>query len=92
VALDQRAHRAVEDQDAPFEQGAELRCAVWTHPKVPEKEKPVRLRAKRVSLALAVFVSPETPRFVSLRTPFSRGAGPGGARKLKVQIGAAPQG
>jgi len=31
VALNQRAHRAVEDQDPAVEEGAEPGCAVWTH-------------------------------------------------------------
>jgi hypothetical protein len=62
VALDQRAHRAVEDQEAAVEKGAELEGPVGAH---IQTKKPVRLRAKRVSLALAVFVlsghGPEAP-------------------------------
>jgi hypothetical protein len=45
-----------------------------------ETKNPFSLQAKRVSLALAVFVLPGTR------------AGSGGARKLKRQIGAASEG
>jgi hypothetical protein len=48
------------------------------------RKNPFSLQAKRVSLALAVFFSPG---------PWTTdGPQPGGARKLKLQIGAAMKG
>ncbi len=104
VALDHRPHRAVEDQDPAVEERAKLVGLVRLHitrpsrrsgwgacesavsrpaqgclraRAGPENGKPVQLaQLKRVSLALAVFLSPG---------PLQR---PGGARKLKRQIGA----